>query len=234
MNARGPFRAWLATISSLIAIFTIYNAPAQKGLVSEEFIFEHAPFASCHASTIVETDRGLIAAWFGGSQEGMPDVGIWLSRRENNSWTSPTEVAAGIHDTTMRLPCWNPVLFQPQNGPLLLFYKVGLSPGSWWGMLKTSTDGGKTWSIGRRLPDKILGPIKNKPIQLADGTLLCPSSAEGKDGWRVHFESTTDFEMTWDSTAERRNQNQRHPAKYSYARQRGAYGDWPNASGAIV
>ena len=30
--------------------------------------------------------------------------------------------------------------------------------------------------------------------------MLCPSSAEGKDGWRVHFESTTDFEMTWDST----------------------------------
>jgi predicted neuraminidase len=179
---------------------TMQNALAQHGLVSEEFIFESAPFDSCHASTIAETKQGLVAAWFGGSHEGMPDVGIWFSRREGNSWTVPVEVADGVYDTTKRLPCWNPVLFQPKDGPLLLFYKVGLSPSGWWGMLKSSTDAGKTWSAGRRLPDKILGPIKDKPIQLADGTLLCPSSAEGKDGWRVHFECTFDFGLTWETT----------------------------------
>ena len=78
-----------------------------------------------------------------------------------------------------RLPCWNPVLFQPKRGPLLLFYKVGPSPTSWWGLLTTSADGGKSWSPPKRLPEGILGPIKNKPVQLRNGDLLCGSSTEG-------------------------------------------------------
>ena len=39
-------------------------------------------------------------------------------------------------------------------------------------MLRTSTDDGKSWSDAKRLPQGILGPIKDKPVQLADGTLL--------------------------------------------------------------
>ena len=58
----------------------------------------------------------------------------------------------------------------------MLFYKVGPDPRKWWGMLITSTDGGETWSAPRRLPENILGPIKNKPVQLSDGTILCASS----------------------------------------------------------
>ena len=91
------------------------------------------------------------------------------------------------------------MLFQPKTGPLLLFYKVGPSPDAWWGMLQTSDDDGKTWSAARRLPDGILGPIKNKPVQLASGDLLCPSSTE-HDGWRVHFERTADLGRTWSRT----------------------------------
>ena len=101
---------------------------------------------------------------------------------------------------TNRLPTWNPVLFQPKNGPLLLFYKVGPSPATWWGMMKTSDDHGQTWSPPQRLPDGILGPIKNKPVQLANGDLLCPSSTEGANGWRVHFERTSDLGKTWTVT----------------------------------
>jgi hypothetical protein len=32
-----------------------------------------------------------------------------------------------------RHPTWNPVLFQPRGAPLMLFYKVGPSPQTWWG-----------------------------------------------------------------------------------------------------
>ena len=78
----------------------------------------------------------------------------------------------------------------------MLFYKVGPSPRTWWGMLITSDDEGKTWTPPRRLPDGIAGPIKNKPIQLPDGTLLCGSSTEDA-GWRVHFELSPDLGKTW-------------------------------------
>jgi len=96
------------------------------------------------------------------------------------------------------------VLFQPRRGPMMLFYKVGPSPEEWWGMLRTSTDGGRTWSEERRLPDGILGPIKNKPVQLADGTIVAGSSTESHaepSKWQVHFEWSTDGGKNWSATA---------------------------------
>lgn len=175
-------------------------------VVSEGFIYEEAPFPQCHASTIAEAPDGtLVASWFGGTREKDPDVGIWVSRKPpGGTWTEPVEVANGVQFSFVdgqvhRHPCWNPVLFQPADGPLLLFTKVGPSPSTWWGMLMTSDDSGVTWSEPRRLPEGIAGPIKNKPIQLADGTLLCGSSTED-DGWRVHFEATNDLGRSWTRT----------------------------------
>ncbi len=165
-----------------------------------EFIFESAPFASAHASTIAETRDGLVAAWFGGSREGATDVGIWLSRRVSGTWTAPVEVATGAQADGTRHPTWNPVLFELRPGELTLFYKVGPNPRAWWGMRRTSSDGGRTWGAARRLPDGFLGPIKNKPVRLSDGTILAPSSTETPETpstWRVHFERSTDGGATW-------------------------------------
>lgn len=164
-----------------------------------EFIYETASFPSCHASTLVEYKGDILAAWFGGSDEGEKDVGIWFSRRGAGGWSAPVEVATGLHTDGKRYPCWNPVLFVPSGGPLMLFYKVGPSPSTWWGMLMTSKDGGRSWSTPQRLPEGILGPIKNKPVQLSSGEILCPSSSEHA-GWRVHFERTADLGRTWEST----------------------------------
>jgi predicted neuraminidase len=182
-----------------IALAAFLPCHAQAEIVAAEFVYEDAPFPSCHASTLVEVPGGLIAAWFGGKREGDPSVGIWLSRKEGAKWTAPFEVANGAQADGTRYPCWNPVLFRPAKGPLMLFYKVGPSPRTWWGMFRTSTDDGRTWSAATRLPDGILGPIKNKPVQLADGTILCPTSTE-HEGWRVHFEYSTDNGKTWRKT----------------------------------
>jgi predicted neuraminidase len=178
--------------------------------VHSEFIYDSGPYPQIHASTIVETQSGLVAAWFGGTREKHPDVGIWLSRRVDGKWTRSVEVASGVQytkfdGTVVRHPTWNPVLFQPQDGPLLLFYKCGPSPQSWWGMLARSTDGGQSWDPPRRLPEGILGPVKNKPVQLADGSILCPTSEETsrpgeKEKWTVHFERTDDLGATWQRT----------------------------------
>ena len=178
---------------------SVSRLPVQTGLLSSEFIYETAPYPSCHASTIVESNGRLVAAWFGGTEERHPDVGIWLSRREGDKWSTPVEAANGVQSPTVRYPTWNPVLFQPKRGPLMLFYKVGPTPRDWWGILRTSDDGGASWSKPVRLPVGILGPIKNKPIQLANGDILCPSSSE-HDGWRVHFERTSDLGKTWTRT----------------------------------
>ncbi len=206
MRARAPPHAkiWRKFVGSFLLLPLLFTGCAttrhQNPIVKSEFIFATAPFPSCHASTIAETKSGLIAAWFGGTAERNPDVCIYVSRNENGKWSQPVAVADGVGFSTNRLPTWNPVLFQSKNGPLMLFYKVGPSPATWWGMMTTSTDDGKTWSPPTRLPDGILGPIKNKPVQLANGDLLCPSSTEGTNGWRVHFERSSDLGKTWSAT----------------------------------
>lgn len=188
----------LLALGTLCSDFTL--AAQQPAILKSEFIYESAPFPSCHASTIVESkDGSMITSWFGGLKEGAPDVGIWVSRHSDGKWSAPVEVANGKQSDGKQLPCWNPVLFQPKDGALMLFYKVGPSPSTWWGMLMTSDDNGQTWSQPRRLPDGIAGPIKNKPVQLANGDLLSPTSSEDK-GWRVHFERSSDLGLTWTST----------------------------------
>jgi predicted neuraminidase len=177
---------------------------AQPGVVAREFIAEDMPTAMCHASTLCEVDGALIAAWFGGDYEGQHEVAIWSSRKpRGGSWSRPVQLVDGTVIGDRRYACWNPVLFKPAGGPLMLFYKVGASPRAWWGMVATSADGGATWGMPQRLPDGILGPIKDKPIQLPDGTLLSPSSTEDaglrvfSQGWRVYLERSSDLGQTW-------------------------------------
>ncbi|MEA3226104.1 MAG: sialidase family protein [Planctomycetota bacterium] len=180
---------------------------AQPGVVKAQFLYEQASFPSCHASTIAETKDYFVTAFFGGTDEGNKDVGIWICtlRKGSKNWSAPVEVADGVQFSRIpggglkRHPCWNPVLYQADDGLLLLFYKVGPTPASWWGMLTTSDDQGKTWTQPRRLPEDIIGPVRGKPIKLDDGSLLCGSSTEDK-GWRVHMEITPDLGRAWSRT----------------------------------
>lgn len=165
---------------------------------SEELILNHPPFSACHASTLVELSTGeILVSFFAGSHEGHKDVSIWLATKKDGQWTPPDSVANGIVNDSLRFPCWNPVLFKAKGGPLFLFYKVGPNPREWWGMVCTSNDEGVHWSHPEKLPTGILGPIKNKPIQLADGTILSPSSVETDKTWTVHIEKSSDLGKTW-------------------------------------
>lgn len=179
---------------------TLTDKTWREGIVVDEFVYDEAPYPSCHAATIAEASNGnMVAAWFGGTKERNKDVTIWVSIRDDEKWSTPKEVADGIINDTLRHPTWNPVLFQIPDGDLMLFYKVGPHPSKWWGMLTTSSDNGETWSTPVALPKDYIGPVKNKPELLANGTLLCPTSVEG-NGWRIRMEYTPDFGKTWHMT----------------------------------
>ena len=143
----------LSAVKSPAAELPPVAVPGKSALISTQQIFDLAnkPTKECHASTIAETPTGLVVAWFAGTRERDLDVGIRVSRQENGKWTAPVEVVNGVQSSDLRYPCWNPVLFQPEDGPLMLFYKVGPHPRQWWGMLTTSEDGGKTWCEPRML-----------------------------------------------------------------------------------
>lgn len=168
------------------------------GLIRRAFIFQRGAYPTNHSSTIVETTNGLLAAWFGGPQARDPRNSIYSARYDGTNWQEPRKVIDGW-DGSARPQCWNPVLFQPSHGPLLLFYKAGPSPETWWGMLTTSTNAGVTWSESRRLPDGLIGPVRNKPVELSDGSLLCGSSTEN-GGWRVRMERALKGGEDWEKT----------------------------------
>jgi predicted neuraminidase len=158
-----------------------------------EAIFASAPFASCHASTLVElASGGLMAAWFGGSAEGNPDVAIWASRRLQDQWSAPVELLC-----EPGVACYNPVLFYTRDGRLWLYYKFGTHPESWTAGRCWSTGDGQTWSRAEHLPAGLYGPSRVKPLVLDDGTIVSGTSVETYRSWACWIELSTDGGRTW-------------------------------------
>jgi predicted neuraminidase len=174
-------------------------APSSRGQSphpSQEFIFTSAPFPSAHASTIVELPNGdLLAAWFGGTAEGAPDTAIWASRRtanQANQWSAPYVLVREPN-----IACWNPVLFHSADGKLWLYYKFGPSARTWTGARLVSNDEAHSWSQPDHLPAGLLGPIKDKPLVLDDGTIVSGTSVESYSSWAAWIDRSTDNGKTW-------------------------------------
>ena len=161
-----------------------------------DFVFEDdRPFASCHASTVVEAeDGGLLCAYFAGAGEGDPDVGIWLSKLEGGNWSAPA-LAAKVGQVSH----YNPVLFRDPSRGTFLFFKVGVNCSIWKTWWTRSEDSGLTWSEPVELvpgDEGGRGPVKNKPIILADGAWLAPGSTElGR--WKLFADRSEDGGQTW-------------------------------------
>lgn len=167
-------------------------------IVSSDFISDTTQYAQCHASTLLEISDGLLLAFFGGPYERHPNVAIYTSEYKNGKWSKPLKIADGLVNDTLSFPTWNPVLFRTNNQQISLYYKVGPSPNEWWGMVIHSNDEGQSWSTPKRLPEGILGPIRNQPLQLKSGVILSPSSTETThDLWKSHIERSTDNGNSW-------------------------------------
>ena len=158
-----------------------------------EFIYTDDNIPSYHASTLVELENGdILAAWFGGKEEGDNSVEILMARRVKGKWSSPVAMT-NYPDS----PTWNPVLFRDNSGKIWLFFKVGPTPTNWTGACRTSIDNAKTWSEITYLPAGLLGPVKNKPIQLANGNIVSGSSVETDRAWSCWTELSSDNGKTW-------------------------------------
>jgi predicted neuraminidase len=157
------------------------------------FIFDKPPTPGCHASTVVElADGSLMAAWFGGKDEGAKDVQIWSARFDGKKWSAPEVIA-----TEPGQPTWNPVLFRTAKGTVHFWYKAGPKPDTWTGYVRTSADGGKTFGKPAMMPAGFFGPVRAKPIQLKDGTLLAGTSVESYRNWTPFVDRSTDDGATW-------------------------------------
>lgn len=168
---------------------------ASAGQAAGELIFPlgSTSFPSSHASTVIELRDGtILSAWFGGTAEGKPDVAIWSARRDGRGWSAPVELVR-----EPGTPCFNPVLFHTADGRLWLYYKYGPTAATWSAGRMSSTDEGRTWSRPEHLPAGILGPIRAKPLVLADGTIVSGSSFESYREWAVWIERSTDGGSTW-------------------------------------
>ena len=194
-----PLRRHLTCLLALIqSLHCLVLSADSNPVIQEEFVYLQAPFPSCHASTLAEAPDGTLwCAFFGGTAERHPDVEIYLShKRPGEHWSPPRSIVNGIQSQGDRLPTWNPVLFIPSSNDIRLYYKVGPSPSTWWGMVTTSSNGGHHWTSGTPLGDGLIGPVKNKPITLHGNLMLAGASTE-HDGWHVHVERSTDLGQTW-------------------------------------
>jgi predicted neuraminidase len=170
--------------------------PAVSPLTSDFVFGDDRDFAQAHASTLVRTNDGnFLVAWFGGTHEKHDDVGIWLTKGNAGNFSRPIEVAKIREDAH-----WNPVLFKEASGDIILYFKVGKTIDNWETWWIRTTDNGATWSAPAELVagDKGgRGPVRNKPITLADGILLSGSSKETNKVWDAFVDRSTDNGQTW-------------------------------------
>jgi predicted neuraminidase len=98
--------------TTLVVLAALLHPPialgqARLAVVRSELVFQSAPFATAHASTIAESSGGLVAAWFAGPFEGAPGA-IWVSRLSGGRWTPPAGSSerrtAGWHPTSLLEP----------------------------------------------------------------------------------------------------------------------------------
>jgi len=171
-------------------------------LTHQSRIFEPGPFGQCHASTVVRLAGGrYLAAWFGGTKEGASDVSIHGAVREPVGEWSPPVQWARVCDS----PHWNPVLFAPRDGTVMLFFKEGPRCDRWRTWVTRSLDSGGSWEAPVEVvPGDVggRGPVKNKPVVLSDGSWLAPNSLEDGGRWRVLTDRSADGGRTWSAGPE--------------------------------
>ncbi|MBZ5588238.1 MAG: exo-alpha-sialidase [Acidobacteriia bacterium] len=172
------------------SVETIGHGDAEPSF-SEGFV-DHDTGRMVHVASLSELSDGrLVAVWYSGSHEGSGDVALYLAtrgREKGAAWSQPHEVASPasvareLHRPVGKVG--NAVVFIDGEGRLAMVFVT--MPFGGWALsslnVKLSADGGTSWLPAQRLtssPLFNLGTlVKNKPLRLADGSLLLPISHE--------------------------------------------------------
>jgi predicted neuraminidase len=128
-----------------------------------EFAYLPAPTVQSHAANLLTLPDGRLGCvWFGGTQEGVPDISIWFSALEPGS--SRWSAAEQLSDDSTRSE-QNPILFTApdsagQAGSLWLLYTAQKAGNQDTAEVRRrmSTDSGRTWG-----PPAAGGPALRPP-----------------------------------------------------------------------
>ena len=141
------------------------------------FAYLPAPTVQSHAANLLTLPDGRLGCvWFGGTQEGVPDISIWFSTLEPGSsqWSSPQQLS---DDSTRSEQ--NPILFTNTDGALWLLYTAQKAGNQDTAEVRRriSLDSGRTWGAVETLfPANETGGVfvRQLPVVLPSGRLIIP------------------------------------------------------------
>lgn len=127
-----------------------------------------------HASNIMPLNNGdLLCVWFSGTQEGIPDISIYMSRLNKGEaeWSAPRKIS---DDPTRSEQ--NPILFPAQDGKLWLIYTAQKSGNQDTAIVRyrVSSDLGYTWGPVATLFDTPGTFVRQPVVVLDNGEWLIP------------------------------------------------------------
>lgn len=138
----------------------------------EAYLPSHCP--QNHAANLLPLDNGdLLCVWFSGTQEGISDISVYMSRlnRGKDIWQEPVKLSQDPSRSEQ-----NPVLFLDPDGKLWLIYTAQKSGNQDTAIVRyrTSEDKGYTWSEIKELFEQP-GIFVRQPMTVLDnGEWLLP------------------------------------------------------------
>lgn len=182
---------------------TVKKLPLSYSLLHDPFYMEthivSETFGTMrHVSSLTPLGKGrLMAVWYEGSDEGASDVTVNSAIYDEHTlrWATPAVVltpeqsARELNKYIKKVG--NALIYKDTSGRLWLFY-VTISSGGWSTSsinYRISLDDGLTWGTSRQIITSpfinISTNIKNKPVELDDGSLLLPAYHEFIDKYSL-------------------------------------------------